>query len=369
MGSLSSTTPGNDGDSLSSAPIPSVVDDKPSRPTPSFDEGPSLFESKTAFDAEPLHPIASEPVLEAPARRTNALLDESPSDRAQQENLLKQAEADTEAVWKMHQDKKAAEEKAARQRIEMRQKQRLEEQKQQQQRQTLAQQTTEIAQARPIRVEQALAKSPPPVRIDPLDTWDGATPPKKGEIETARRKPVIERSFADQKRLHWADDYWTNKEIQQESGQFYELNTPKSEPTGHASGSSPTGYEGIREENDRMNKLRAKQAIEHLGPHADPQHVQMIEAHYGETPPPNADAWGKDRVIHGKEETIEVDWTQEAATSENTVLIGGSGNDTLAWTQETKPAPVPAPGTQDWYEHTNRLLEQIPFNLDQVDPN
>ncbi|GAB6051507.1 hypothetical protein JCM17960_03270 [Magnetospira thiophila] len=127
MGSLSSTTPGNDGDSLSSAPIPSVVDDKPSRPTPSFDEGPSLFESKSAFDAEPLQPIASDPVLDTPARRTNALLDESPGDRAQQENLLKQAEADTDAVWKMHQDKKAAEEKAARQRIEMRQKQRLEE--------------------------------------------------------------------------------------------------------------------------------------------------------------------------------------------------------------------------------------------------
>ncbi|GAB6053728.1 hypothetical protein JCM17960_25480 [Magnetospira thiophila] len=67
----SSTTPGNDGDSQSSAPIPS---------------------------------IASDPVLDTPARRTNALLDESPSDRAQQENLLKQAEADTEAVWKMPPD-------------------------------------------------------------------------------------------------------------------------------------------------------------------------------------------------------------------------------------------------------------------------
>ncbi|CCQ74788.1 colicin E3/pyocin S6 family cytotoxin [Magnetospira sp. QH-2] len=88
----------------------------------------------------------------------------------------------------------------------------------------------------PIHVEQVLAQSPPPLQTDPEDTWDRMAPLKPEEIQAIRAKPVAERTHADQRRLHWAEDYWTNEDIQTETTAFYKLNSEVGAPTGHAKG-------------------------------------------------------------------------------------------------------------------------------------
>ncbi|CCQ75665.1 hypothetical protein [Magnetospira sp. QH-2] len=115
----------------------------------------------------------------------------------------------------------------------------------------------------------------------PEDTWDGMTPPKPEEIQAIRDKSVAERTHADQRRLHWAEDYWTNEDIQTETTAFYKLNSEVGAPTGHATGHAPFGADSARSEDARINRQRADDVIKRLGPDADPDHVRMVEAHYG----------------------------------------------------------------------------------------
>ncbi|CCQ74760.1 hypothetical protein [Magnetospira sp. QH-2] len=106
-------------------------------------------------------------------------------------------------------------------------------------------------------------------------------PPKPEEIQAIRDKPVAERTHADQRRLHWAEDYWTNEDIQTETTAFYKLNSEVGAPTGHATGHAPFGADSARTEDARINRQRADHVIKRLGPDADPDHVRMVEAHYG----------------------------------------------------------------------------------------
>ncbi|CCQ75673.1 M23 family metallopeptidase [Magnetospira sp. QH-2] len=122
----------------------------------------------------------------------------------------------------------------------------------------------------------------------PEDTWDGMAPPKPGEIRAIRAKSVAERTHADQRRLHWAEDYWTNEDIQTETTAFYKLNSEVGAPTGHATGHAPFGADSARTEDAKINRQRADHAIKSLGPDADPDHVRLVEAHYGVGEPAQA---------------------------------------------------------------------------------
>ncbi|CCQ75668.1 hypothetical protein [Magnetospira sp. QH-2] len=113
-------------------------------------------------------------------------------------------------------------------------------------------------------------------------------PLKPEEIQAIRDKPVAERTHADQRRLHWAEDYWTNEEIQTETTAFYKLNSEVGAPTGHATGYAPFGADGARSEDTRINRQRANDVIKRLGPDADPDHVRLVEAHYGVGEPAQA---------------------------------------------------------------------------------
>ncbi|CCQ73172.1 protein of unknown function [Magnetospira sp. QH-2] len=96
----------------------------------------------------------------------------------------------------------------------------------------------------PIHVEQALAKSPPPLQSDPDDSWDRMAPPKPEEIQAIRDKPLAARTHADKRRLHWAEDYGTNEDIQTETTAFYKLNSEVGAPKGHPTSQAtlPTGW-------------------------------------------------------------------------------------------------------------------------------
>ncbi|CCQ74792.1 hypothetical protein [Magnetospira sp. QH-2] len=106
-------------------------------------------------------------------------------------------------------------------------------------------------------------------------------PPKPEEIQAIRDKSVAERTHADQRRLHWAEDYWTNEDIQTETTAFYKLNSEVGAPTGHATGHAPFGADGARAEDARINRQRANDVIKRLGPDADPDYVRLVEAHFG----------------------------------------------------------------------------------------
>ncbi|CCQ73170.1 RNase A-like domain-containing protein [Magnetospira sp. QH-2] len=99
---------------------------------------------------------------------------------------------------------------------------------------------------------------------------------------------MAERTHADQRRLHWAEDYWTNEDIQTETTAFYKLNSEVGAPTGHATGHAPFGADSARSEDARINRQRADDVIKRLGPDADPDHVRMVEAHYGVGEPARA---------------------------------------------------------------------------------
>ncbi|CCQ74274.1 hypothetical protein [Magnetospira sp. QH-2] len=291
-----------------------------------FDEVPTLHPEAPTLHPEPVEgapaplpaPTLADPL--APSSLAAPTLGADPTDRQtrafnkrQEAANLKAAQADSDAAWKFHQDKKAAEQKAASQRIQARrQAQVAERQQEAQARKThQARMQAQKAQAKqaqakqaqatqaqpgflarklgvtpvrsapqpapqpaiprrpeetPIHVEQALAKSPPPLQSDPEDTWDGMAPPKPEEIRAIRAKPVAERTHADQRRLHWAEDYWTNEDIQTETTAFYKLNSEVGAPTGHATGHAPFGADGARSEDARINRQRADDVIKRLGP-------------------------------------------------------------------------------------------------------
>ncbi|CCQ72631.1 hypothetical protein [Magnetospira sp. QH-2] len=148
MGSLSSANPSADGGSPSShrdnqpsapAPLPAPPLPAPSPDfgtTPDFGGGLSSYGSDTSlrggslFDEAPtLAPLAPKPTLADPLAKSDATptLGADPTDRQtrafnkrQEAANLKAARADSDAAWKFHQDKKAAEQKAASQRIQAR---------------------------------------------------------------------------------------------------------------------------------------------------------------------------------------------------------------------------------------------------------
>ncbi|CCQ74762.1 RNase A-like domain-containing protein [Magnetospira sp. QH-2] len=360
-----------------------------------FDDAPALHPEAPTLHPEPVEgapaPLPA-PTLADPLAKSDATptLGSDPTDRQtrafnkrQEEANLKAARADSDAAWKFHQDKKAAEQKAASQRLQARrQAQAAERQQEAQSRKThRARMQAQQAQAKqaqatqaqatqaqpgflarklgvtpvrsapqpapqpaiprrpeetPIHVEQALAKSPPPLQSDPEDTWDGMAPPKPEEIRAIRDKPVAERTHADQRRLHWAEDYWTNEDIQTETTAFYKLNSEVGAPTGHATGHAPFGADSARSEDARINRQRADHAIKSLGPDADPDHVRMVEAHYGLLPKQES----KD-TLGGTDGTD----TFGGGDGDDS-LIGGSGHDDLSEGSEvpndqTQPAPTP----------------------------
>ncbi|CCQ72638.1 hypothetical protein [Magnetospira sp. QH-2] len=161
-------------------------------------------------------------------------------------------------------------------------------------------------------------------------------PPKPEEIQAIRDKPLAARTHADKRRLHWAEDYGTNEDIQTETTAFYKLNSEQAAPTGHATGHAPFGADGARSEDARINRQRADHAIKSLGPDADPDHVRMVEAHYGLLPKQES----KD-TLGGTDGTD----TFGGGDGDDS-LIGGSGHDDLSEGSEvpndqTQPAPTP----------------------------
>ncbi len=190
---------------------------------------------------------------------------------------------------------------------------------------------------RPLKVDRALHDGLPPVGEDPSTKWNGSTHPGKESIAAARRKSVGERSYGDQSKIMWDDRYWTDEHIQRETSDFHKLNPGKTESygPGHPRVSTPFGREGIDEMNTLINRHRADQAIGRLGDNPDPDHVRLVEEHYGlREPLPQPDtpalrqAQGKqDRVVDTGEHTITVDWTPKPDGTMTDDMISGSASD------------------------------------------
>ncbi|WP_082085303.1 glycosyl hydrolase 108 family protein [Magnetospira sp. QH-2] len=180
-------------------------------------------------------------------------------------------------------------------------------------------------------------------------------PPKPEEIQAIRDKPVAARTHADQRRLHWAEDYWTNEDIQTETTAFYKLNSEVGAPTGHATGHAPFGADGARSEDARINRQRADDVIKRLGPDADPDHVRMVEAHYG-IANPASDGGG---LLGGDWVDAQGNWHDDKGNRIDLESIGTKGQadapkvPLMAAAQEQTQGTGPATGnTSSSYPHS-----------------
>ena len=129
-------------------------------------------------------------------------------------------------------------------------------------------------------------------------------PPPSHEISRIKQTPETRWSQTDARKVRWDKGFDTDEALQKRWEGFHKANTPEPEhpEPGRATGVAKFGLEGLAEENAAMNRQRADEAIADLGPDPDPDHVRMVEEHYGLRTPQPQDTG---RLDYGETRTIE----------------------------------------------------------------
>ena len=168
------------------------------------------------------------------------------------------------------------------------------------------------AQDKPVVVRQAIETALPPVVHDDKDTWNGDTPPPAEKIAETDRKPVEYWTWNDMKRNRWAADFDTNPARRDKHARFLMMNPGESfsNGPGHAQGIAPNTDKAHADEDRAINRHRGASAVGLLGPAPDPDHVRLVEEHYGlRTPQPQETRpldYGETRTIETGTSTLTI---------------------------------------------------------------